>query len=128
MQKHSAIWINAKEKKIELIEIETLKDMQTAVEGYIEDAGTISKHEGITTHLYVNEEGRFIKFPYGFLFYDMLIIGNGLIIGMDREGETASVSIPMEVIKSAVTFKDLSDVSIMNIAPRFVIIGEDDEK
>lgn len=127
MGKHSAIWINAKEKRIELIKIVILEDMQKAVEGFVEDVGTISKHDDITTHLYVNEEGRFIRFPYGFLFYDMLIIGNGLIIAIDGEGETTSADIPIEVIEKAVTFKDLSDVSIMNIAPRFVII-EDDEK
>jgi hypothetical protein len=118
-----AIWINAKDKKIESVEINELADMQRCVEGYVEDVGAIArtKNRKLTTHLYANEEGRFEKFPYGFRFNNNVdIIGNGLIVGIGKEGDTESVELSVKEIEKLVTFLDLSSVAIINPPPRIV--------
>jgi len=121
-----AIWINAKDKKIESVEINELADMQRCVEGYVEDVGAIArtKNRKLTTHLYVNEEGRFEKFPYGFRFtmrgMTLDVIGSGLIVGIGKEGDTESVELSVKEIESFVTFLDLSSVAIINPPPRIV--------
>ncbi len=121
----TAIWINAQEQKIETVEISVeisgLEDMQRCVEGYVEDIGAIARTKKLTTHLYANEEGRFKKFPYGFRFNDKIdIIGNGLIVSIDNEGDTASVELSVNQVERFVKFLDLSSVAIMTPPPRIV--------
>jgi hypothetical protein len=116
-----AIWINAKDKKIESVEINGIEDMQKCVEGYVEDVCAIARTKKLTTHLYANEEGRFKKFPYGFRFNNRLdIIGNGLIVGIGEEGDTESVEFSVKEVQSLFTFLDLSSVAIINPPPRIV--------
>lgn len=71
-----AIHINAKEQKIEQIEILTLKDMQKSVGGLIEP---VPVEDPNGDRLYVDEEGLFKGYNYGFILDGREYTGNGLI-------------------------------------------------
>lgn len=94
-----AIFINAKEDKVEEVEVSGLKDMQHYVEGYIEVAMEIT---GNNT-LYVNEEGLLLGLNYGFQYEGghQPFMGNGLICGIDRRtGDTVPSDLPLSEVKA----------------------------
>lgn len=105
-----AIWINAKEGKVELIEIDpkkSLKELQERVEGYIELALQFENGDD----LYVNEEGIIQQIPYGFTFsskehnIEALFFGNGIICGHNpKTGDTVAAVGRLLEIKQQVRF------------------------
>ena len=104
---HKGFKINCVTKKVELIEISDLKDMQNAVGGYIESALDFKENA-----LYVNEEGLLdnspilngFKFEGGQDFY----AGNGLFLGIDyATGESKDCTLIAEEIESKVSFRSL---------------------
>ncbi len=82
MHTENAIFINAKERKIEVVTIEKLEDAQKLVEGYMTHVG-IEDRVG----LYVNEEGELKNFAYGFSLMGKTFIGNGFITEHDKNGD-----------------------------------------
>jgi len=98
-----AIHINAEAKTISICEIQSLEDMQALVGGYIEP---VHYTKGLgQAQLYVNEEGLYKDYKYGFSIDGYGFVGNGFI--------TCGV-------------KDV-DVSVQDITPRVVWLGEKEE-
>lgn len=97
-----AVFINAKEKKVELVTLskhDGLRDLQTRVEGYIEPAGKTVNGDT----LLVNEEGLLRKFKYGFAIALVSssgprFVGNGVLTRYDGEGETISCKSKAEAV------------------------------
>ena len=95
-----AIHINAKEKRIELMEIEdSLERLQAAVEGPIESAGKIGN--GL---MYVNEEGLLEPKEYGFVLSGRSYYGNGLIVGLDSKGDSKDTNVKVSWLHRHVGF------------------------
>jgi len=79
-----AIRINAKDRLIEVVEWETLRDLQRHVGGLIERV----ELEGLDRYsLLVDEEGLCKELDYGFVIkgYPNPIMGNGLFVGDNCE-------------------------------------------
>ncbi len=58
--------------------------------------------------IYIDDEGLFVQdqlyFKYTGTTDSVSLAGNGLILGVDEEGETTSPSLTLEDVKKAVTF------------------------
>lgn len=91
-----AIKINAKEKKLEVVLWEELKDLQAHVGGYIERVEThhLPKHS-----ILVDEEGLFKDYTFCFRVrgYPQILAGNGLIVGDNGENFVSATLSPEEV-------------------------------
>lgn len=82
-----AIHINAREKKVVYAEVDRykgLRQLQSMVEGFIEQAG---KLPGTGEALWVNEEGLLKRMPYGFRLAGVPgdFVGNGAIAFSTRD-------------------------------------------
>ena len=93
--------------KVVDVEIENLKDMQQAVDGYIESLGIDPKHD---VTVYCNEEGRVKELPINMTaclwllrnnMYPSLeypIHGDVLVVGMcDDEGKDTDIPVSVEI-------------------------------
>lgn len=100
MHTENAIFINAKECKIEVVEIKDLKDANALVEGYMEHV-SIEDRVG----LYVNEEGGLKNFPYGFELMGRQFIGNGFITEHDKNGDYVPLQLHPEITLQSLGLK-----------------------
>lgn len=109
--------INAKDKKIEIIEYTGLESIQNVVGGLIEHALEIPSKENKVVSLYVNEEGLFREdLNYGFSFIigndAYSFIGNGCLCGVNTEnGET--ITLDRGVDESCIKWLDEESVSFI---------------
>lgn len=81
----------------EIIEVEnTLKALQTEVEGYIETV-TISSDAVVIC----NEEGMLCGLPFNCWFFDMPFVGTILVVGRDRDEfcDVRGAGIMMEMLR-----------------------------
>lgn len=99
-----AIKIDAKERTVELVEIEKgLKPLQEIVGGYIEGALSLSE---TSDYLYVNEEGLMTN-PHYFTFWkeeERIFAGNCVIVGADDTGNDIDVHISAEEVEKKIRF------------------------
>lgn len=118
------ILINAKDKKIEEIEVDGISSMEKAIGGYTETAKMFPAGDA----LIVDEEGRLKKPPYGFILNmpdspsDMVYVGNGLIIGSARRGSFSDAKSDIEVVKSSVRFLEKKKTS--NYAAKIIKLAK----
>ena len=110
-----AIKIDTARQVIEEIEIpadNTLRAIQSAVDGYIE-RGIV---EGMTDDLFINEEGLFDNSLNMFCINGAYqpFAGNGIIVGHTRSGRTVAATVPLEWVQKNVCF-----VSRMEIGRAF---------
>ena len=91
-----AIKINAKEKKLEVVQWEKFEDLQRHVGGYIERVETqyLPKHA-----ILVDEEGLFKDYTFCFRVkgYPQILAGNGLIVGDTGESFVSATLSPEDV-------------------------------
>lgn len=91
-------FINAKEKKIEVrLEVVNLDLLQGYVNGYIEAVHPDSISPADV--LYVDEEGLFKDYDYGFIIDGQRILGNGVIVGPDKNRRVVDSLTNLEDIK-----------------------------
>lgn len=107
-----AIKINAENKSIDVVEWETLNDIQKHVGGYIE---TVLFGDWMRQHkviLLVDEEGLLKDHKYGFGLKDSVLnfVGNGLIVG-DNEEDFISTGISKILIENYTVFFNIEDES-----------------
>ena len=61
-----------------------------------------------TNSIYIDDEGLFVEdqlyFKYTGTTNSVSLAGNGLVLGVDEEGETTSPTLMLEEVKKAVTF------------------------
>lgn len=103
-----AIYINAKERKIEVFELEgnaanQLDELQEKVGGYLQDACRFDNKD----QLYVNEEGQLMGYDYGFHVVGAphpFYVGNGVIVGFNSRGNNVSASLALDYVRSVVLF------------------------
>lgn len=101
-----AFIINPYTQTIRTAKIDNLEDMQTAVGGYIERVGGINGDD-----LYVDEEGALKQHTAGFMFNNRMLVGNGLILGVDRAtGDSVDAKSTLEDIKKLVQFVQIISV------------------
>lgn len=109
MSRTKVLVIDAQKQEIREATVETLEDMQAIVEGLIERAQILKTGDEI----YVNEEGLFKNFEYGFSVagaFSRFYLGSGYVIGeADDEGDNTDVKISIENLKKLVTFRTLED-------------------
>jgi|TARA_R110002012_G_scaffold170437_1_gene334870 hypothetical protein len=73
------------------------------------DCGTfdVVNIDGVNS-IYVDDEGLFVEdqlyFKYTGTTNSVSLAGNGLVLGVDEEGETTSPTLMLEEVKKAVTF------------------------
>ena len=73
------------------------------------DCGTfdVVRIDGVNS-IYVDDEGLFVEdqlyFKYTGTTNSVSLAGNGLVLGVDEEGETTSPTLMLEEVKKAVTF------------------------
>ena len=93
--------INAKEQKFSILEIEKkLENFQALVGGLIERGTTYGPLE-----VYVDEEGLFKKYAYGFELDGKIFVGNGFVVALNRSGnDFTSVQVDLEPIKRSIKF------------------------
>jgi hypothetical protein len=62
--------------------------------------------------LFVDDEGLLLDEPFGAfqIANGQVLSGNGLIVSTDDEGETQSHNLKIEVLRSIVKFRDVSDL------------------
>lgn len=113
-----AIIIDAEKQEIreETCTGNTLEFMQKAVGGLIEPAFVIywKTSSGPEDYLYVNEEG-LLSQPKHFFVIDGVnqpFAGNGVVMGLNSEGETVGAEISLEKVKKMVRFKTLKYESV----------------
>lgn len=102
MKPVTGFWLNAKEQKIEKVALASLADLQRCVGGPIE----LAPGHNTAQTLYVDEEGLFKSYPYGFTFGpSSAFVGNGLLLGpVDSQGNTLSCTMHPDIIKIFTTF------------------------
>ena len=115
MKKVSGFFIDALQRKVSKIEVETLEDMQRCVGGFIE----LAPGHNTSQTLYVNEEGLIKGFDYGFSFGGSEpFLGNGLLLGpVDNHGHTLSCTMPIEVIKVFTIFYTAASLKAYRFIP-----------
>jgi hypothetical protein len=90
MKKIKVIFINARKREIELVEIENrLEPLQNLVQGYIECAFRLPNGD----ELFVNEEGLLKDFAFGFKIAGghQPFLGNGVVVGFNEaDGDSLS--------------------------------------
>ena len=99
-----AIWVNSKDQTVTEVDCVGLEDLQNRVGGFIEMAYQWPNQDV----LFVDEEG-LLKGDFKFCFLllertDQPFIGNGIIIGTGRNGETRPAKHTWEQIKSKIIF------------------------
>lgn len=98
------IHVNAKTREILETEVETLEDMQALVGGYIERAETLDNGDDV----FVNEEGLFEGYDFGFSIGPRLFVGNGFVIGpVDDEGNSTSAKSTVDGVLDSVQFQTI---------------------
>lgn len=104
------IIIDSAKKEIREALVENkLEVFQEIVGGYIEQASR-SLNGDI---LYVDEDGIYRDYQTGFFFrenFDQRLLGDGVITGLDKEGNTVDVVTTVEIVKNQVKFFDKDDL------------------
>jgi hypothetical protein len=99
--------INTKERKIEVIEIQTWKDIARNIgnECTMFTAPVVFDNEDT---IYSDDEGLYHPFEGGFMMKDWSypIVGNSLLIGTDDEGDSSDVKTTLEELESMVIWVD----------------------
>lgn len=100
-----AIFINAMERKVELVEIgNTLEAMYEKIGCEMIEVVEIGAGHGVIC----DEEGRCRNWAMGFNFGGATTIaGNALIVRLDDEGDFADAVLPVELFSSRAVFVDL---------------------
>lgn len=110
------IFIDAVNHKVSEVELEGLEGLQKAVGGYIEIAHEFADSDGnYSNTLFVDEEG-LLKSPSSFFTLEgahQPFAGNGIIVGVNSEGESTDTTLDMEAIKSRVYFLDMKQLKAM---------------
>lgn len=103
-----AIKVDAFERTITEVQVDGLKDMQAAVDGYIQIALELPNGDTI----FVNEEG-LLKGWDAWIYYEGQMqpwIGSAIIVGHDGEGESIDAKSTVEEIKNNIRFLSTDDV------------------
>ena len=100
-----AILIDVKNQEItEVLHDNTLESIYKHVDCRTFDVVNI---DGVNS-IYVDDEGLFVEdqlyFKYTGTTNSVSLAGNGLVLGVDEEGETTSPTLMLEEVKKAVTF------------------------
>jgi hypothetical protein len=106
-----AIVINAQERTVSETEIDdSLKSLQQIVGGMIEPF--YQGLEGTGHHAYVNERGLLENPEHFFMLRDghQPLPGNGVILGVTRDGYEAPCTLPLDWVREQVVFMDLDGV------------------
>jgi len=108
------ILINVKDETITEVEIKkgnVLKDMYKHIDCRCVDRVSINDHDDIWVDdeglLSLQEESKF------FSYSGSVLAGNGLILGVDGEGNSVSPKITMEEVKTRVKFHTMRQVRSM---------------
>lgn len=100
-----AILINVKKQEVKEVEHD---DTLASIYKHV-DCGTfdVVNIDGVNS-IYVDDEGLFVEdqlyFKYTGTTDSVSLAGNGLVLGVDEEGETTPPSITLEDVRKAVTF------------------------
>jgi hypothetical protein len=111
------IFINAKARTVTIETNTGLEYLQGLVGGFIESVANFRDPNGRRHMLLVNEEARIQKppLPYGFnVNGNGVLIGNGVIVATDEDGERADVTLPLDAFAKQVHWLDLTSVSYLN--------------
>lgn len=87
--------------------------IQAAVGGGFDGAGVLDHGGAVESRLYVHDDGLlngtqdFFFLP---LFYPQPLAGNGIIVGMDGEGETVATPIDIEMVRSNIRWLKKSEI------------------
>lgn len=105
-KRHAAILIDPEFKTVEYVTVDstnTHKEISRALNADLFDAVRIS-HE--FDYIYVDDSGLLKPWTYGFTLprYNSVLVGRGLILGTDEEGECTDTTIPLEDIREEVLF------------------------
>ena len=96
-------------------DFENLKELQEAVEGYIEVAGYIKDNSGGENVVYCDEEG-LLKLQFAFTKADFSanpLAGRLLVVGTDGEGNNVDATVTSEELNGMVSFLSLAQVKSM---------------
>ena len=101
-----AILIDVKKEEVKEVEHDdTLKNIYELVECATFDVVRIDNTNGI----YVDDEGLFVEdqlfFTYHGDTYSQTLAGNGLILGVDSEGNSIAPTITVEEVEEAIDFE-----------------------
>lgn len=101
-----AILIDVKKEEVREVEHDdTLKNIYELVECATFDVVRIDNTNGI----YVDDEGLFVEdqlfFTYHGDTYSQTLAGNGLILGVDSEGNSIAPTITVEEVEEAIDFE-----------------------
>jgi len=101
-----AILIDVKKEEVREVEHDdTLKNIYELVECATFDVVRIDNTNGI----YVDDEGLFVEdqlfFTYHGDTYSQTLAGNGLILGVDSEGNSVSPTITVKEVEEAIDFE-----------------------
>lgn len=105
-----AIKINSAERKLEIVQIENWKQIAPAIgNGCTTFACPVSFENGDT--IYIDDEGLYHEFQGGFIMDDWYcpIVGNGIILGTDCEGESIDPVSTLEELKSKIRFVSVDE-------------------
>ncbi len=108
------IFINAKDKKVEIKGAGSLEELQHLVGGYIECIARFRDPQGLQHGLYVNEEARIKENSpkYGFnINGNGVLIGNGFVMAQDEKGDSTDPTMTVAMLESQVRWLDLTNVA-----------------
>ena len=101
----TSILIDVKKQEVKEVEHD---DTLASIYKHV-DCGTfdVVNIDGVNS-IYVDDEGLFVEdqlyFKYTGTTNSVSLAGNGLVLGVDEEGETTSPTLMLEEVKKAVTF------------------------
>ena len=130
-----AIKIDAREKTVTEVEVppgtSTLTFMQQVVGGFIETARNFHEDQagpGCFDTVYVNEEGLLHGDTSCWFTWDgahQPFVGNGVVMGVDADGETTSPTCTLEEARAAVKFLSREDVRrLFERATSNMVVGD----
>ena len=112
--KYKAIFIDVENQSVKEIELEKGKSLQMSYDyigcSLVEQALYLNEQNDA---IIVDEEGYFREGLCGF-YYDSIYFyyGNGIIWGVDEEGELADVKISLEEVKNKISFVSREDSAV----------------
>lgn len=111
--KIKGILIDAVNRTVKEVEVSGLEGLQGSVGGSIAIAHSFMDDGDMETDtLFVDDEG-LLKSPKHFFSFEgahQPFAGNGIIVGLNEEGDTIDTTQNLEAIKSKVSFHTLSDL------------------
>lgn len=110
-----AIWINAEAREVEERQVEigsgdTYAEARKLIGGWLGQGGRFD-HGNV---LFVDDDGRLKQTAFGFRLEGAQVdyfVGNGLVLGIDREGETVNATLDLGEVTAKCSWVELGNVA-----------------